>query len=101
MQRIAIPRIIAGDNALAMAPTGHGKTEAAMLPIPSQMVSMDRGAMDKGIYVLYITPLKALINDLTVRIEWWASRLGFTVGRKLVMCPRSRGLGGIERFQRY
>jgi len=95
VQRIAIPRIIAGDNVLAMAPTGHGKTEAAMLPILSQMVSMDRGAMDKGIYVLYITPLKALINDLTVRIEWWASRLGFTVGRKHGDVPQ------IERVKRH
>jgi len=95
VQRIAIPRIMAGDNVLAMAPTGHGKTEAAMLPILSQMASMDRGAAGRGIYVLYITPLKALINDLTVRIEWWASRLGFTVGRKHGDVPQ------IERVKRH
>jgi ATP-dependent Lhr-like helicase len=95
VQRIAIPKIIEGSNVLAMAPTGHGKTEAAMLPILSQMMSMDRDSSDKGICVIYITPLKALINDLTVRIEWWASRLGFTVGRKHGDVPQ------VERVRRH
>ena len=93
IQRKAIPRIIAGDNVLAMAPTGHGKTEAALLPVLSQMLQMSRDR--KGIYVLYITPLKALINDLTLRIDWWASRLGFNVGRKHGDVPQ------IERVRRH
>ncbi|HWQ17579.1 MAG TPA: DEAD/DEAH box helicase [Sulfolobales archaeon] len=93
IQRKAIPRILAGDNVLAMAPTGHGKTEAALLPVLSQMLQMNRDG--RGIYVLYITPLKALINDLTLRIEWWASRLGFNVGRKHGDVPQ------IERMKRH
>ncbi len=93
IQRKAIPKILAGDNVLAMAPTGHGKTEAALLPVLSKMMGMGRDR--KGIYVIYITPLKALINDLTLRIEWWASRLGFNVGRKHGDVPQ------IERVRRH
>lgn len=93
VQRMTIPRILAGDNILAMAPTGHGKTEAALLPILSLMLREGDGG--RGVRVLYITPLRALINDLTVRIEWWASRLGFKVGRKHGDVPQ------VERMRRH
>jgi ATP-dependent Lhr-like helicase len=39
--------------------------------------------------VLYITPLRALINDIYRRIDWWASRLGFIVARKHGDVPHS------------
>lgn len=78
VQRVSIPHILSGKNVLIIAPTGYGKTEAVILPLLSMM--LNQGA--EPVAVLYITPLRALINDLKQRIEWWASRLGFIVSRK-------------------
>ena len=78
IQKKAFKPIIEGKNVLIMAPTGYGKTEAAMLPIFKTMIE----EKPEPLAVLYITPLKSLINDLKNRIEWWAERLGFVVARK-------------------
>ncbi|RLG75966.1 MAG: ATP-dependent helicase [Thermoprotei archaeon] len=77
-QKLTIPKIKAGYNVLLVAPTGYGKTEAALLPIFEMMLENNV----EPVSVIYITPLKALINDLTRRLAWWASRLGFIVARK-------------------
>jgi len=78
IQEKALPAILEGANTLIMAPTGEGKTEAALLPVLSEIVRT--GA--EPVALLYITPMKALINDLYKRIEWWAARLGLRVARK-------------------
>jgi len=72
----AIPEILNGSNVLIVAPTGIGKTEAALLPILSMMVR-ERLNFKNGVFMLYITPLRALNRDLVERISWWASRLDF------------------------
>ncbi len=74
----AFPSILSGANALIMAPTGEGKTEAGLLPVLSMMLEKPV----EPVSVLYLTPMKALINDLYLRISWWASKLGFKVARK-------------------
>ncbi len=78
VQEMALPVILEGYNVLIMAPTGEGKTEAALLPILSMMLQRQV----EPVSLLYITPMKALINDIYLRISWWASRLGFRVARK-------------------
>ena len=77
-QEKALPEILSGKNVLLISPTGLGKTEAAILPILDMMLRENA----KPVAVLYITPLRALINDIVRRLEWWASRLGFIVARK-------------------
>lgn len=72
----SIPLILAGKNLLLMAPTGTGKTEAALLPIFSQMVMEPRGT---GIRLVYVTPLRALNRDLLDRMSWWCQRLDLTI----------------------
>ena len=77
-QAKAIPLILEGYNVVIMAPTGGGKTEAAMLPVLSALARTDPAP----VAVLYITPMKALINDLYERIRRLAEPLGLRVARK-------------------
>jgi ATP-dependent Lhr-like helicase len=78
IQERSIQPILSGANVLIMAPTGSGKTEAALLPILSEMIKRPV----EPVAVIYITPMKALINDLYERIRWWAERLGLKVAKK-------------------
>lgn len=75
-QRDAIPKIAAGKNVLVVAPTGIGKTEAAMLPVFDALTKEQGG---KGIRCLYITPLRALNRDMLKRMESLGADLGVTV----------------------
>jgi len=79
VQERAIPRVLAGEHLLLIAPTGTGKTESAMIPVFNQMLSAGAGG-GRGFTTLYITPLRSLNRDILRRLEWWCSRLGFTVG---------------------
>lgn len=72
----AIPLISQGDNVLIIAPTGSGKTEAALLPLIDKMIQRTER---QGISLLYVTPLRALNRDLLKRLQIWSSKLGFSV----------------------
>jgi ATP-dependent Lhr-like helicase len=76
IQKLAIPIIKEGKNCLVVAPTGYGKTEAAMLPL-IDMVSRERR---QGISILYITPLRALNRDMIRRLELLCKEVGVTIG---------------------
>ncbi len=72
IQKMAIPKVLAGGNVLILAPTGSGKTESALLPVLERIKSAPER---QGIRALYITPLRALSRDLKERFEWWCDRL--------------------------
>jgi ATP-dependent Lhr-like helicase len=74
-QRNAIPRILEGKHVLLVAPTGIGKTEAAMLPILHRLITTE----GKGIRCLYVTPLRALNRDMLRRLEEFGEALGLRV----------------------
>lgn len=57
------------------APTASGKTEAAFLPIISQIADNGKDC----IKILYISPLKALINDQFSRIEALCKHIDFPI----------------------
>ena len=75
-QEEAIPIVAHGENVLIIAPTGSGKTEAALLPLIDRMVQDEAR---QGISLLYITPLRALNRDLLKRLQVWSAKLGFSV----------------------
>ena len=75
-QVLAFPPILAGENVLLIAPTGSGKTEAVLLPIFSNFIQQRD---EKGISIVYITPLRALNRDMLRRLSFWASRLDVSV----------------------
>lgn len=65
IQSAAITKITSTkDNYILVSRTASGKTEAAFLPIISQIKSHE-----KGVQVLYISPLIALINDQFIRVQ--------------------------------
>ncbi len=65
IQRRAVPLIHQGKNVLMISPTGSGKTLAAFLSAINELFWMaSRGELEDGIYVLYVSPLRALSNDI-------------------------------------
>jgi ATP-dependent Lhr-like helicase len=72
LQDGSVEPVLAGTDALLIAPTAGGKTEAAMFPLLSRMA--EQGWMD--VSVLYLCPLKALLNNLAPRIADYAGWLG-------------------------
>jgi len=78
IQSISIPVMARMKNCLLVAPTGSGKTEASIIPIFS-LLENDRDNKinmtdNNAIIVLYITPLRALNNDVLRRIMNYAKK---------------------------
>ena len=72
LQRASIEPVRSGSDCLLIAPTAGGKTEAATFPVLSRMV--DEGW--QGLSVIYVAPLKALLNNLLPRLEQYGGWLG-------------------------
>ena len=69
-QVLGWPEIRAGRDVLISAPTGSGKTLAAFLICLDGLVRAARlGALDDQTQVLYVSPLKALSNDVRKNLE--------------------------------
>jgi ATP-dependent Lhr-like helicase len=72
LQENAIDPIKAGKHILLLGPTAGGKTEAAVFPLLSRMLE-ERWF---GLSLLYVCPLRALLNNLESRLEHYCSLLG-------------------------
>ena len=72
VQEEAGEALLAGDNAIILAPTAGGKTEASMFPTLSQMV--EDGPL--GVGALYIAPIKALLNNQADRLGLYTEMVG-------------------------
>ncbi len=95
IQEQAIPLILPGEqDVIVAASTASGKTEAAFLPALTHMLQQP----DEGL-IVYISPLKALINDQFGRLDrlcenldipvWpWHGDVGATSKRKFIQNPR-------------
>src|SRR3954451_11380490 len=67
IQRQGWPVIAAGNSALLLAPTGSGKTLAAFLACLDGLWRQD--PLPRGMRILYISPLKALNNDIAKNLQ--------------------------------
>lgn len=65
IQERAIPPIKAGRSALLVAPTAGGKTEAALFPLLTRVIEEGWGVGS----ILWISPLRALANNLIARLQ--------------------------------
>jgi ATP-dependent Lhr-like helicase len=72
LQEAAIAPVLDGRHVLLLAPTAGGKTEAAVFPVLSKMLTEDW----RGLSVLYVCPLRALLNNLHPRLEHYTNLIG-------------------------
>ncbi|MEW6528838.1 MAG: ATP-dependent helicase [Candidatus Micrarchaeota archaeon] len=69
-QKYAIMEIHEGRNIVVCSPTGSGKTLSAFLSILNELIKLGRNwQLEDRIYVVYISPLKALNNDIKKNLE--------------------------------
>jgi ATP-dependent helicase Lhr and Lhr-like helicase len=72
LQEQAVAPVLDGTDALLLAPTAGGKTEAAVFPL---LTAMETGRWS-ATSVIYVCPLKALLNNLEPRLAQYTGWLG-------------------------
>jgi ATP-dependent Lhr-like helicase len=72
LQQDAVAPVLDGSDALLLAPTAGGKTEAALFPL---LTAMETGSWS-GTSIIYVCPLKALLNNLQPRLAHYTGWLG-------------------------
>src|SRR5436309_4485298 len=85
------PQILAGRTTLISAPTGSGKTLAAFLTCIDALVrkAVAGNLMDRT-EILYISPLKALGNDIQKNLEAPLAEITALAGEKGLLMPEIR-----------
>jgi ATP-dependent Lhr-like helicase len=76
LQAASVEPVRSGTDCVLVAPTAGGKTEAAVFPLLSEMVEGNWS----GTTILYVTPLRALLNNIHSRVSAYCSWLGRTAG---------------------
>lgn len=72
VQEQAAEALLAGRNAVVLAPTAGGKTEAALFPILAGLVENE----PNGVGALYVSPLRALLNNQEERFGLYTGMVG-------------------------
>ena len=70
---LSIDAYLDGANLVVLAPTAGGKTEAAFFPVISQMLTE---ALGRAVSVLYVSPIRALLNNQEERLERYFRLVG-------------------------
>src|SRR5579885_2990851 len=85
------PHILAGNTTLISAPTGSGKTLAAFLACIDRLVRKAlQGDLHDRTEVLYISPLKALGNDIQKNLEGPLGEILQMAGERGLLMPQIR-----------
>ena len=72
VQEQSIDAVLDGKNCVVLAPTAGGKTEAAFLPLLSMMDAGDW----RPVSVIYLSPIRALLNNQEERVSRYAAVMG-------------------------
>lgn len=72
VQDLAGEAILDGKNAVVLAPTAGGKTEASMFPALAALLQRE----SPGVGVIYVAPIKALLNNQEDRLGTYAEMVG-------------------------
>lgn len=75
VQELTIEAVLAGKNAVVLAPTAGGKTEAAFFPI----LDLLHIAPEKSVGCIYVSPLRALLNNQEARLQELTRLVGISV----------------------
>jgi len=90
-QELGWPHILAGETTLISAPTGSGKTLAAFLACIDHLVRKAlTGALADRTEVLYVSPLKALGNDIHKNLEMPLGEILQLAGERGLLMPEIR-----------
>lgn len=81
VQALSVGPVLASQDVLISAATAAGKTEAAWLPVASNIAAKAEGGVLAGVRAVYIGPLKALINDQFLRLQSLGESAGIPVHR--------------------
>jgi ATP-dependent Lhr-like helicase len=83
-QKYAIPNIHKKLNTLVSAPTGSGKTLTAFLSILNELIGLsEKKMLEDKVYCIYVSPLKALNNDIQKNLNEPLAELEKIAGKKL------------------
>lgn len=72
VQELAGEQILAGKNAVVLAPTAGGKTEASMFPVIAGLLE----ETPRGVGAIYVAPIKALLNNQAERLGQYTQMVG-------------------------
>ncbi len=75
VQDLTIEAVLDGCNAVVLAPTAGGKTEAAIFPLLSRILTEGLSPVS----VLYVCPIRALLNNQEERLRSYARMVGLDV----------------------
>lgn len=75
VQDVAIEAVLDGCNCVVLAPTAGGKTEAAIFPVLSRILTEEL----QPVSVLYLCPIRALLNNQEDRLRGYARMVGLDV----------------------
>src|SRR5438876_2420865 len=90
-QDLAWNEIVAGGDVLISAPTGSGKTLAAFLACLDRLVRAAlNGSLQDETEVVYVSPLKALSNDIQKNLERPLHEIAKLAGEKGLLMPPIR-----------
>lgn len=90
-QSYAIPLIHERKNVLVSSPTGSGKTLTAFTSIINELFKYSKeGKLEDKIYAVYISPLKALANDINKNLEEPLQQINDLAVKKGMEAPKIR-----------
>ncbi len=78
VQLRTIPEVLAGNNVVVISPSASGKTEAVAAPAIERLLPDSAGRFS----ILYVSPTRALVNDLFRRLAEPMAYLGLELARK-------------------